>query len=125
MALLALKKSFLPVFAQNNDSLDRIWFENFFFSGVPICAILKYIWFRLPGYLNGISFFLGYPIFKFLDNKGIPLAVDTFIRNFLAVSLGTFTRSFLAVLSQSNNSIGTILFKNGFLSGVPIGAILK
>ena len=69
--------------------------------------------FHNTGDLYGVNLFLGYSLFKFLDNKSTPLA------------LFTFKGSFLAVLVQKNNSLNTIWFENGFLSAVKIFAILK
>ena len=65
------------------------------------------------GDLYRISLFLGYCIFTFLDNKGIPLP------------LFTSRKSFFAVLAERNDSLGTIWFDNDFFYGVLICTVLK
>ena len=69
--------------------------------------------FHNTGDLYGVSLFLGYLIFKFLENKGIRLA------------LFTFRGSFLAVLVKRTNSLDTVWFENSFLSCVQLCRILK
>ena len=95
LALFTFKGSFLAVLVQKNNSLNTIWFET------VSCLLLKFsqFWNRFGCVLHntvllyGISLFLGYCYFKFLDNKVIPLA------------LFTFRRRFLAVLAQRNYSL--------------------
>ena len=41
LALFTFRGSFLGVLIQRNNSLDTIWFENSFLSGVQIFTILK------------------------------------------------------------------------------------